>query len=157
MVRNSPCSVCFLTSKPFRIGGIDLFVVCLVSIGCSLLFISFYQFFSRRTRKTNFFRPISLLIIFLFFFYYFAWLFFVHRGAFWWPWLCVVDPTGCFSKIQNVGCQKISQDNLIIFVVSSTESVDSLKALGKGWKWCKPLIFHTAFKSQSKLHILILK
>ena len=68
MVRNSPCSVCFLTSKPFRIGGIDLFVVCLVSIGCSLLFISFYQFFSRRTRKTNFFRPISLLIIFLFFF-----------------------------------------------------------------------------------------
>ena len=54
MVRNSPCSVYFLTSKPFLPSGIDLFVVCLVSIGSSLLFISFYQFFSRQTRKTNF-------------------------------------------------------------------------------------------------------
>ena len=37
MVRNSPCSVCFLTLKPFRLGGKDLFVVCLVSMGWSLL------------------------------------------------------------------------------------------------------------------------
>ena len=36
MVRNSPCSVCFLTLKPFRPGGKDLFVVCLVSMGWSL-------------------------------------------------------------------------------------------------------------------------
>ena len=40
IVRNSPCSACFLTSKPFRIGGIDLFVFWLVSIGCPLLFIN---------------------------------------------------------------------------------------------------------------------
>ena len=43
IVRNSPCSACFLTSKPFRIGGIDLFVFWLVSIGCPLLFISLNQ------------------------------------------------------------------------------------------------------------------
>ena len=45
MVRNSPCSVCFLTSKPLRPGRIELFVVCLVSIGCSLLFlhVSYYR------------------------------------------------------------------------------------------------------------------
>ena len=135
MVRNSPCSVCFLTSKPFRIGGIDLFVVCLVSIGCSLLFISFYQFFSRRTRKTNFFGPISLLIIFLFFYFFLFCLIVLcsQRGFLMALTLCSrPNFPGCFSKIQNVGCQKISQDNLIIFVVSSTESVDSLKALGKG-------------------------
>ena len=40
IVRNSPCSACFLTSKPFRIGGIDLFVF---SMGCPLLFINLNQ------------------------------------------------------------------------------------------------------------------
>ena len=44
IVRNSPCSACFLTSKPFRIGGIDLFVFWLVSIVCPLLFISLNQY-----------------------------------------------------------------------------------------------------------------
>ena len=43
IVHNGPCSACFLTSKPFRIGGIDLFVFWLVSIGCPLLFISLNQ------------------------------------------------------------------------------------------------------------------
>ena len=43
IVHNGPCSACFLTSKPFRIGGMDLFVFWLVSIGCPLLFINLNQ------------------------------------------------------------------------------------------------------------------
>ena len=51
--------VCFLTSKPFRPGGMDLFVVCLVSIGCSLLCYKFPpNFFKTNSKnklhKTNF-------------------------------------------------------------------------------------------------------
>ena len=43
IVHNGPCSACFFTSKPFRIGGIELFVFWLVSIGFPLLFISLNQ------------------------------------------------------------------------------------------------------------------
>ena len=54
MVRNSPCSVYFLTSKPFLPSGIDLFVVCLVSIGSSLLFYEFLPNFFKTNSKNKF-------------------------------------------------------------------------------------------------------
>ena len=55
MVRNSSCSVCFLTSKPFRPGGVELFVVCLVSIDCSPLFYKFFETNSKnKLHKTDF-------------------------------------------------------------------------------------------------------
>ena len=53
MVRNSPCSVCFLTSKPFRPGGVELFVVCLVSTDCSRLFYKFLANFFKKNSKNK--------------------------------------------------------------------------------------------------------
>ena len=53
MVRNSPCSVCFLTLKPFRLGGKDLFVVCLVSMGWSLLVNKFLPNFLKTNSKNK--------------------------------------------------------------------------------------------------------
>ena len=133
MVCNSPCSVCFLTSKPFRPGGIDLFVVCLVSIGCSLLCYKFPPNFFRTNSKNKLHKTNFCFDHFLVFLLFYSIVFYSKRDFLIALTLCSrPNFPGCFSKIQNVGCQKISQDNLIIFVVSSTESVDSLKALGKG-------------------------
>ena len=67
----------FLDIKTLRPGGIDLFGVCLVSIGCSLLFICFYQIFQDNLEKKTFLRPIPVLIIFLF---CFARLFYLKGG-----------------------------------------------------------------------------
>ena len=53
MVRNSLCSGCFLTSKPFRPGGVELFVVCLVSIDCSPLFYKFLPNFFKTNSKNE--------------------------------------------------------------------------------------------------------
>ena len=53
MIRNSPCSVCFLTSKPFRPSGVELFVVCLVSIDCSPLFYKFRPNFFKTNSKNK--------------------------------------------------------------------------------------------------------
>ena len=129
MVCNSPCSVCFLTqNSPASwnrfFGGLS----CFDWLFSSFL-TCFYQIFQNKLEKQTFSRPISVLIIFLFLFCFALLIFF--KGGF------LIALTFCsrpiflwlFSNIRNVGCQKISQDNLIIFVVSLTASIDSLESL----------------------------
>ena len=71
MVRNSPCSVCFLTSKPLRPGRIELFVVCLVSIGCSLSFFFYMTNSKNKFFKTDFcFDHFPVFVLFCFIDFY---------------------------------------------------------------------------------------